>query len=152
MAALLALAAGCLGFLGLFLPIGLLLFIGEAVFGSIGWGILHGALLLLGLAAAAVMLALDVPGRRLAIELVVAVAAGVVIAVVLASPLGPRVGSAIGLAVALAGWPILGGVRLARAGVDVEALKAKFYPSATIDSAKETIEWVRERTPLGRRS
>jgi hypothetical protein len=36
-----------------------------------------------------------------------------------------------------------------REGIDVEALRARFFPDETIATTKETIEWVRERTPLG---
>ena len=33
-----------------------------------------------------------------------------------------------------------------------DSLKARFTPSQTIETTKETIEWVREQTPLGRKS
>ena len=36
--------------------------------------------------------------------------------------------------------------------VDEESLKARFYPSRTIEMTKETIEWARERMPLSRKS
>ena len=35
-----------------------------------------------------------------------------------------------------------------RTGIDGEAMKKKFMPEATIELTKETIEWVRARTPL----
>ena len=35
----------------------------------------------------------------------------------------------------------------ASAGIDVEALKARFYPQTTIDTTKETIEWAKARIP-----
>ena len=44
---------------------------------------------------------------------------------------------------------ILLAYRFAREGVDVERLQQRFIPQTSIDTAKETIEWVRERTPLG---
>jgi hypothetical protein len=44
------------------------------------------------------------------------------------------------------------GAAVARRGVDTDALKARFIPTATIETTKETIEWVREQTPLGRKS
>ena len=44
------------------------------------------------------------------------------------------------------------GLAVSRSGIAGEALKARFYPSTTIDTTKETIEWVRSRTPLGRGS
>ena len=36
---------------------------------------------------------------------------------------------------------------VATRGVDVEALKARFYPQATIDTTKESIEWAKARIP-----
>ena len=64
-----------------------------------------------------------------------------------------RSGAAIGVAVGLIAWLALIGLRVMRAGgIDGEALKARFYPSQTIETTKETIEWVREQTPLGRKS
>ena len=58
-------------------------------------------------------------------------------------------GAALGVLVVLITWPILAGLDLARTGVDGDALKRKkFTPQQTIDLTKETIEWVRARTPL----
>ena len=53
-AILVGLAFVALFAVSLLLPIGLSLFIGETLFGSLGWGVLHGTLLLLGVAMAAV--------------------------------------------------------------------------------------------------
>ena len=64
----------------------------------------------------------------------------------------PEVGAAIGVSVALMAWPILLGIDVARRGIDTEALAAKFTPRETMDMTKETIEWVRARTPLGPKS
>jgi hypothetical protein len=63
---------------------------------------------------------------------------------------GWRVGSAIGVAVGLLAWPILMGFR-ART-IDPEALKARFWPQATIEVTKETIEWAKAQTPRGPKS
>jgi hypothetical protein len=41
------------------------------------------------------------------------------------------------------------GIDLARTGVDVEALKARFYPTQTIETSKETLEWLQSRMPRG---
>ena len=38
---------------------------------------------------------------------------------------------------------------LARNGVDTEALKQRFYPTATIETSKETLEWLQKRMPPG---
>ena len=62
--------------------------------------------------------------------------------------IGAQIGAAIGVLVALIAWPALAGRDLARTGVDGEALKKKFTPEETITLTKETIEWVRARTPL----
>lgn len=58
------------------------------------------------------------------------------------------VGAALGVLVALITWPIMAGLDLARTGVDGDAIARKFVPQQTIDLTKETIEWVRARTPL----
>ena len=77
---------------------------------------------------------------------------GAVVGVFTAIAFGPRVGAALGVTAALIVWPALVSLTLYRTGFDTERLKERFYPSETIDTTKETIEWVRERMPLGRRS
>jgi hypothetical protein len=218
-------AIGAVILMALLLVIGGLLFIGDALFGSLGWGVLHGTWLLLGITVAMVLLALGVSGGRIGRSLAVGVLLGVVVGVVLgldltnrgwtalgdavAGPIpadvrplavgagtlaalggllglvlgargggvggaiagliggalvgaglgaltsiavGPRVGAALGVTVALITWVVLMGVSVAREGVDTDALKARFMPQKTIDTTKETIEWVREQTPLGPKS
>ena len=44
------------------------------------------------------------------------------------------------------------GAGIARGGFDSDALKDRFWPAKTIEATKETIEWVRERTPLSPKS
>ena len=83
-AALGGVAFGCLFLLAFLLPIGGLLFLGEWIFGSIGWGLLHGTELLIAVAVFAVMFALRVRG------LVRDLAIGVVIGLVVALLLGPN--------------------------------------------------------------
>jgi hypothetical protein len=217
-------AAGLVILALLLLLMGGLLFLGEWLFGSLGWGVLHGTLLFVDLAVVLVLLAVGVPGRRLGRDVAVAVllglAAGIVLGFDLAdrgwaslgdsvagtidpawratvtaivtvalvgaivgfiarirSGIGAAIGAAIGLAivgalvglvsaaaipaqvgaalgvlVALVAWPLLSGYGAARAGIDGEALKARFTPEATIEEAKETIEWVRARVPLAPKS
>ena len=41
------------------------------------------------------------------------------------------------------------GVDVARTGVDVERLKERFYPTQTIETSKETLEWLQKRMPPG---
>jgi hypothetical protein len=208
----------------LLLPVGLVLFLGEALFGSMGWGLLLAVELCFAIALASALRALKVPGvgPSLVIGLVVGVVFGVLFALSLpneawrriadavaltvgadrgATPLvvgtaivgivgavvgliaGARVngaaavggligglvlgallgafssntfgvgpGVATGIAIGLATWLVLMAIRLVSNGVDGEALKARFWPQVTIDTTKETIEWVRERTPLGPKS
>lgn len=223
-AALGGLAAGVLVFLGFFFPIGFLLFLGEWLFGSIGWGVLLFMELGLAVALTAVVVALGVPGSKVGPPIVVSLLVGVVLAVVLGLALtnegwtrlgdavfptveagfrplgtamafsaafvgvlgllfgaraggiggaigglvggalfgvvlgalsavrfGPGPGVALGIAVAAIVWIALVARALMQVGVDGDALKARFWPSQTIDTTKETIEWVRTRTPLGPR-
>lgn len=58
-----------------------------------------------------------------------------------------HVAIAIGIALFLGLATVLMGADVATRGLDVEALKARFYPAATIDTTKETIEWAKARIP-----
>ena len=217
-AALGGVAFGCLVFLGFLLPIGLALFVGEWLFGSIGWGLLHTTELLIAVVVLAIVLALRVPGvaraflfaavlglvlvvvlgpslsnelwrrigesvnlgvevgvRPLVVGLLAGAAAGALLGLVLglraggggaavgglvggaiagavlgafsAITFGWRVGAAVGVAVGLLLWPAFMGLAAARSGIDGETLKARFWPQATIDMTKETIEWAKARSP-----
>lgn len=219
-------AFGLLFLAGILVPVGLMLFLGEWIFGSIGWGVLLGSLLLIDGAVGLVLVAIGIGGGRLARAGFVALLIGVVVGVILgldlsnrawaavgdsllptvdagvrplaaaalvlaivgavvglvaglrggsgggaafgglvagaivgallgvltAIALGPRVGAAFGVLAWLIAWLVLAGLDVAREGIDTDALKARFYPSQTIETTKETIEWVREQTPLGRKS
>jgi hypothetical protein len=59
---------------------------------------------------------------------------------------------ALGLALALALWPSLVAIDTYRRGIDLEALKNRFYPRLTVETTKETIEWARKQRPLGPKS
>lgn len=207
-------------FAGVLVFVGGVLFLGEWLFGSIGWGVLLGTLLFIDIAVVLALLALDVAARRVAASFFLAVVVGVVVGVLLAlnltnrgwTALGDQVaaaydpstrtvllaigisalvlgvlgfiagirngigsaigmliagaiagvviggitviaipgqaGAAIGVLVGLIVWPVLAGRDLARGGLDGESLKKKFMPEETINLTKETIEWVRARTPL----
>jgi len=224
-AILAGIALAMLLFAGLLLPVGLTLFLGEWLFGSIGWGLLLGLELAIGSAVVLVFAALYVPGQRIAGRLLVALLTGIVVAVLLAinlphqaftslgtsilpsvdpSPrplvvglaLGAIVGAvlgivigivkrlggatialviglailglivgaliaidfslhvaiAIGLVLALALWPALVAIDTYQRGIDLQAIKNRFYPRLTVETTKETIEWVRKQRPLGPKS
>ncbi|HTC86064.1 MAG TPA: hypothetical protein VK656_05140 [Candidatus Acidoferrum sp.] len=222
-AILVGIAIGGLIFLGFLIPIGLVLFAGEWLFGSIGWGVLLVTELIVAVAVTAVVAALRVPpaivnraigvsvliGGILAIvlglaftnsiwrqigdsafggieygvrPLVVGQAVGLVIGGVIGLAVAARAGRgarvavgglfagafvgdligalsairfgrgpgvALGIAVGLILWTALVARALYKHGIDTDSLKARFWPSQTIETTKETIEWVRERTPLG---
>jgi MFS family permease len=222
MVALGALAVGLVVLAALLLLIGGMLFLGEWLFGSLGWGALLGFLLLVDLAIMAVLLALDVSGRRIGVSFllgaligvgigvvlgfdvlhqgwralgdavavnviadeptrtvltaviglaliagilgflggirsgigpavggfIVAAIAGALIGWVTAIPISAQVGAALGVLVALIAWPVFAGLDVARNPIDGEQLAEKFKPTETINLTKETIEWVRARTPL----
>ncbi len=222
--ALAAAAIACLILLGFLVPIGGILFYGEWVFGSIGWGLLHGTELLIGIGVVAVLLALRVPGlgRDVGISailglvvalvlgaslpnqlfraigeaanvgvdqgnlplvvgvvlmvvigaivglvtgaragdsasaavggLVVGALLGAVLGAFLSITFGWRVGIALGVSAFLAAWPVLMGIRVQRQGIDLEELKARFWPQVTIDTTKESIEWAKARASREPRS
>lgn len=152
-AILAAIAFGALFVVGFLVPIGLLLFLGDWLFGSIGWGVLHGFLFLVAIAVNAVLVALGVSAGRLGVAFLIAVGVAVGVALGLgALGMEGRVAAALGVTLGLISWPVAAGIAVARGGIDSGALKARFWPSETIETTKETIEWVREQTPLGRKS
>jgi hypothetical protein len=224
--------AGMLAFLGSFL------WLGEWVFGSIGWGALHGSTFLIAVAVTLVLLILPHAAPRIGLALFVAfvvavvlflvlwlqlssrawgwvgdsffgsltwpfdghavsaadrpIAAGVIVlavlfevagaiagfvvgsgllnrigiaivAAVLAGLIGGLLGALLGvpmswgiaiavaLAIFLLLYPILAAILVLRKA-DFEELKNRLLPNQTIETTKETIEWVREQMPLGRKS
>jgi len=100
MVALIGAAIGILVLAGLLFGIGLFLFLGEWLFGSIGWGVLLGTILLVDAAVVAVLLALDVSGGRLGSSFIVAAIAGAIVGVVLGLDLTYRGWTTLGDAVA----------------------------------------------------
>ena len=74
---------------------------------------------------------------------------GALIGALSAVTFGWRVGAALGLATMIGVWAVLAALLAFRTGIDPAAFLRKFYPTQTIEATKETIEWVRERTPLG---
>ena len=100
-AILVGLAIGAVIFGLLLVAIGTPLFLGELLFGSIGWGVLLGLLLLLAIAVAAGILALDAGrGRGVAWPFLAAAVIGIVVGVVLGLDLTNRAWTALGDAAA----------------------------------------------------
>jgi hypothetical protein len=191
------------------------LFAGEVLFGSIGWGVLHGTELLLGVTVLSILAIVDLGWERGMSSLLIALGIGLVVTAVLAvdwnwvsrqnpglpsavlisvlactvaigllgaalgSPFGRgvaggslvagliigvligllaaanpgfRVASAMGVVATLLFWPIIATVLVFRNGVDMDKVRKRFMPEQTIETTKETIEWVREQMPLGRKS
>ena len=241
----LALGAAAIGLIlmaSLLVFVGTILWLDEWVFGSIGWGVVHGGFGLIGIAVVLGLAIIPRSGPRIGLGLFVAllvaaavflilwlrltsqafgwigdgnlfglfsnmtspfdgkatdaadrpvVAAAVVLGVLfgvlgaigglfLGSGIVRRVGAAIALAVvagaagallgALLGVPMSWGCALAVAlaaffvlfpilaavfvlpNADWDEMKKRLTPTQTIETTKETIEWVREQMPLGRKS
>jgi hypothetical protein len=96
MVALFGAAIGILVVAGFLFLIGGLLFLGDWLFGSIGWGVLLGTLLLVDIALMAMLAALDVKGSRLGSAFMVAAIAGIAVGVLLALNLTNRGWTALG--------------------------------------------------------
>ncbi len=77
---------------------------------------------------------------------------GSLIGALVAIDFSPAVAIGLGLAVALALWPSLVSIDTYRRGIDLDALKKRFYPRLTVETTKETIEWARKQNPLGPKS
>jgi hypothetical protein len=61
----------------------------------------------------------------------------------------PQVGAGVGIAIGYLIWIAVMAIGIARQGVDVEGLTARFYPAKTIETSKETLEWLQTRMPPG---
>jgi hypothetical protein len=100
--------------MSLLVAIGGMLFAGEWVFGSIGWGVLLGAELLIAVALSLVLVALYVPGlgRDAAFALLPGIAVILVLGLNLPNELFKRIGEASNLAVDPEALPLVVGVAL----------------------------------------
>lgn len=221
-AALGAVALAVVLLAGILLVVGTALFTAEWLLGSMGWGVLHGVLVLVGIATASGLAIVGMSGGRIARSFSVALLIGVLASLVFALDLcnsayaaigdaalpnvepgvrplvvgmiiwavlglllgiglalrlhaaGSRFGAIVGLAVAGAAvgaftaitfsaqvgvgigatigwvsWIALMAMDIARTGIDQEALKARFYPVRTIETSKETLEWLQSKMPPG---
>lgn len=231
LAGLVGCAVALVVFAGIMLVLGTALFLGEWLFGSLGWGVLHSVLFFTALALTAVLVGLAFSPVRLFLWFLLSFALGIVVALVLGFDVFNQIYGAIGNAVlpgvSEADRPLVTGVLLlgliglvlalvayfgvagtsgfrerpgqatftlllmllvgflygaflgaltaityawrpafglglsvgyllwivflvadlARTGIDQEALKERFYPSRTIDTTKETLEWLQKRMP-----
>jgi hypothetical protein len=202
--------------------IGTSLFVAEWLLGSMGWGVLHGVLLLLAIAVTCVLVPLGMSQVRVGVAFLIGVAVAVLVSLLLTLALpndlyrligesaipgiepgvrpllvgaaiwavigllgglvlalrfdgwggrigallggaalgalvgavtsvdtGAQVGTGIGIAVGYLTWIGVMGAGMARSGVDVEALKARFVPTKTIETSKETLAWLQSKMPPG---
>ena len=74
---------------------------------------------------------------------------GALIGALTAVNAGPQVAIGIAIAAGYLTWIGLLVADVARARLDTEALKARFYPTQTIETSKETLEWLKRRLPGG---
>jgi hypothetical protein len=107
-----AAAIALLILMALLVAIGGMLFTGEWLFGSIGWGVLLGAELLIAVALTLVLVALYVPrlGRDAAVAILPGIAVAVVLGLNLSNELFRRIGEAASLSVDPAVLPLVVGV------------------------------------------
>lgn len=82
-AALVGMALALLLYVGLLVSVGMPLFLGEWIFGSMGWGILHGTLFSIATAVILVLIALRISRTYLAGTLLVSMLVGLAVGVVL---------------------------------------------------------------------
>jgi hypothetical protein len=205
-----------------FAIIGTSLFLAEWLLGSLGWGVLHGVLLLVAIAVIGVLVPLGMSAFRVGVAFLVGLATAILVSLLLTLALpnelyrmigesalsgiepgvrplvvgaaiwavvgllgglvlalrfdgwgarigallggavlgalfgaissvdtGPQVGIGIGIAVGYITWIGVMAADMARTGVDVEALKARFMPTQTIETSKETLAWLQSKMPPG---
>ena len=77
---------------------------------------------------------------------------GAVVGAMSAIDAGPQVCAALGITAGYITWIVLMVADVTRTGVDVEALKARFTPTMTIETSKETLAWLQSKMPPGTRS
>ena len=113
------------------------LVVGAAIFAAVG--------LVVG-----IVLALRVEGGGTRVGALVGLAIlGALAGAFSAITFGPQVGAGVGIAIGYLTWIAVMAIGAARQGVDVEALTARFYPTKTIETSKETLEWLQTRMPPG---
>jgi phosphate/sulfate permease len=89
-------------------------------------------------------------GAAVGLAIAAAVGGGV-LGALLGVPMSWGISIAVGLAVFLILYSILAAILVLRKA-DFAELKNRLLPNQTIETTKETIEWVREQMPQGRKS
>jgi hypothetical protein len=128
--------------------------IGEAVLPNVEAGVRP---LVVGLAIGAIIgllagivmaLRLDKAGSRFG-ALIGLTLLGALVGGFTAITFGWQVSVGIGVAAGYITWIALMAIDIARTGVDIDVLKARFTPTQTIETSKETLEWLQKRMPPG---
>lgn len=109
-------------------------------------GIVIGALI--GLVAGVVIGRRVEPGSRGA-AVFGPVVAGILVGAFSAITFGLQPGVGVGAAIGWTAWIAIMAADIAATGVDMEALKARFLPTTTIETSKETFEWLKSKMPPG---
>ena len=63
-----------------------------------------------------------------------------------------QIGIGIAVAIGYVTWIALMAIDVSRTGIDVEGLQSRFIPTQTIETSKETLEWLKQRMPPGIKS
>lgn len=74
---------------------------------------------------------------------------GVLTGAISAANLGVQVGVGIGIAVGYLVWIALMAIDVMSTGIDTETMKARFVPTQTIETSKETLAWLQSKMPPG---
>lgn len=111
-------------------------------------GLLVGGLVGL-IAGIVVAVLLDVSGGGRVAAVMGLTVVGVILGAVTAITFGLQVGAGLGFTTFYMTWIVVMGVDIARTGIDLDSLKARFYPVQTIDTSKETLEWLKKQMPPG---
>ena len=108
----------------------------------------------LGLGAlVGLILAIVLAARASRPNWIAAVAGGIVLGALMGAftsiTFSRQVGTGIGITVGYLTWAGLMALDVYRTGIDMEALKARFTPTQSIETGKETLEWLQQRMPRG---
>ncbi len=77
---------------------------------------------------------------------------GALLGALTAARWGPNAGAGMGTTVGLVVWSATLVALVMRHGIDSDAIRERLTPSVTMETTRETIEWVRKQTPLGPKS